>query len=97
MDEYSVKITSQAKEQITLIRNHIAFELKEPERAKRVIHSLREEGKKLSYMPTRIKCIEEQPWGGMGYRRIIVENYYLYFWIDEELKIVYVIAIDIQE
>lgn len=36
--------------------------------------------------------MEEEPWRSEGLRKIIVENYYVYFWIDEENGIVQVTA-----
>lgn len=37
MDEYKVKITSQAKEHLHLIKNYISLEINEPETAKKML------------------------------------------------------------
>ena len=43
-------------------------------------------------MPKRIKPIDEQPWGALGVRKILVKNYYIYFIVDDTAMEVKVIA-----
>ena len=93
MDEYRVKITSQAKEHLHLIKNYISLESKEPETAKKMLALLKENMKKLSFMPYRVKCMDEQPWRELGFRKIRVKNYYIYFWVEEETKTVHIISV----
>lgn len=47
----------------------------------------------LSTIPQRIKCIDEKPWGNLGFRKIRVKNYFIYFLINEDRKEVHIIAI----
>lgn len=47
----------------------------------------------LQTMPYRVKLIDEQPWGKLGFRKIRVKNYYIYFWIDENRKEVHILAV----
>lgn len=91
--QYEVRITAQAREHLALIRDYIARELLEPEIARRLLLLLRREMNSLKEMPQRIKLIDEMPWHDMGFRRIIVKNYYIYFWINEERKEVQIIAV----
>ena len=93
MDEYKVKVTRQAKEHLALIREYIATELKEPIIAKRILELLKSEMMSLQTMPYRVKCIDEQPWGELGFRKIRVKNYYVYFCIDESRKEVQILAV----
>lgn len=93
MDTYTIQITSQAKEHLTLIRDYIAHDLKEPEIAKNMLRLLRTEMYSLDSLPHRIKCIEEKPWGDLGFRKLRVKNYYIYFRIDEALKEVQILAV----
>lgn len=79
MDEYKIKVTRQAEEHLVLIREYIATELKEPIIAKRILELLKSEMMSLQTMPYRVKCIDEQPWGELGFRKIRVKNYYVYF------------------
>ena len=93
MDEYKIKVTRQAKEHLALIREYIATELKEPIIAKRILKLLKSEMMSLQTMPYRVKCIDEQPWGELGFRKIRVKNYYVYFCIDESRKEVQILAV----
>ena len=93
MDEYKIKVTRQAKEHLALIREYIATELKEPIIAKRILELLKSEMMSLQTMPYRVKCIDEQPWGELGFRKIRVKNYYVYFWVDENKKEVQILAV----
>lgn len=93
MDEYKIKVTRQAKEHLALIREYIATELKEPTVAKRVLELLKAEMMSLQTMPYRVKAIDEQPWGELGFRKIRVKNYYVYFWVDENKREVQILAV----
>ena len=93
MDEYKVKVTRQAKEHLALIREYIATELKEPIIAKRILELLKSEMMSLQTMPYRVKLIGEQPWCELGFRRIRVKNYYVYFCVDDSRKEVQILAV----
>ena len=93
MDEYKIKVTRQAKEHLALIREYIAMELKEPIIAKRILELLKSEMMSLQTMPYRVKCIDEQPWGELGFRKIRVKNYYVYLWVDENKREVQILAV----
>ena len=93
MDKYRIKITRQAKEHLMLIRQYIAVELKEPTSAQKLLELLKREMLSLETMPHRIKCIDEQPWHDLGFRKIKVKNYYIYFVIDEKNKEIQILAV----
>lgn len=93
MDEYKIKITVQAKEHLALIREYIATELKEPRAAKRMLELIKSEMMSLQTMPYRVKLISEQPWCELGFRKIRVKNYYVYFCVDESRKEVQILAV----
>ena len=93
MTTYQVKITHQAKEHLTFIRDYITIQLKSPESAKKLLHLFQTRMNSLSFMPQRISCIKESPWGKNGIRKIRVEKYYIYFGIIEDKKQVQIIAV----
>ena len=93
MAKYKVKAVRQAKSHLTAIKEYIAFELLAPDTARNMLNLLRQSIQSLSDEPYRIKTIDEQPWGSQGIRKTRVKNYYIYFWIDEGNKCVYVIAV----
>ncbi|UQA79684.1 type II toxin-antitoxin system RelE/ParE family toxin [Gardnerella vaginalis] len=93
MDEYKIKVTRQAKEHLALIREYIATELQAPIVAKRMLELLKSEIMSLQTMPYRVKLISEQPWCELGFRRIRVKNYYVYFCVDDSRKEVQILAV----
>ena len=93
MNEYRIKITSQAREQLREIRRYIEKVLLSPTTAANTLAVIKKEMQALSIMPARIHLTPEQPWHDQGIRRDRVKNYYIYFWIDEEKKIVQIIAV----
>ena len=44
-------------------------------------------------MPYRVKLIDEQPWGNLGFRKIRTKNYYIYFLVDENRKEIQILAV----
>lgn len=93
MEEYRVKITPYANSQMREIREYIAVQLMNPDAAKNLLLNMREQISKLKNMPGKIKPIDEEPWGSQGVRKIIVGNFYIYYWIEEELLTVHIIAV----
>ena len=93
MDKYSIRITAQAREHLRSIRDYIAIDLSEPGIAKSILKLLRKRMATLSFMPHRVKLIDEQPWRDIGFRKIRVKNYYVYFWINDAAKQVNIIAV----
>lgn len=90
MGSYSVEVTKQAKEQMHDISLYIARELKNREAALDLLDSFENAMASLSENPERIVLVKEEPWRSNGVRQMIVENYFLYFWIDEAMMKVYV-------
>ena len=88
-----IKVTRQAKEHLALIREYIATELQAPIVAKRMLELLKSEMMSLQTMPYRVKLISEQPWCELGFRRIRVKNYYVYFCVDDSRKEVQILAV----
>ena len=91
--EYNVKITKQAKYYMKDICDYIAIKLDAPETAKNLLATLKKEIKSLNQFPARIKLTDEEPWRSKGIHRMIVKNYYVYFWINENKKQVYVTSV----
>ena len=91
--EYKVKITKQAKYYMRDICDYIAIKLNAPEAAKNLLATLKREIKSLNHFPARIKFTDEEPWRSKGIHRMIVKNYYVYFWINEIKKQVYITSV----
>lgn len=92
MGEYKVKITPQASAQMLEIFSYISGTLKEPIAAERLLDELQENILSLDTMPKRVSLVEEEPWRSYGIHKMPVKNFLIYFWINEELKEVHIIA-----
>ncbi|MCM1144773.1 MAG: type II toxin-antitoxin system RelE/ParE family toxin [Blautia sp.] len=90
---YTVKITSQAEEQIQEIIHYITYELKAPEAALHLLTTLENSFTSLSHFPQRIALIDELPWRAKGIHRLPVKNFLIYFWIDEDNMKVQITAV----
>lgn len=80
---YTVKITSQAEEQIREIIHYITHELKAPDADLHMLDVLEDSFTSLARFPQRIALTYEEPWRTNRIRRLPVKNFLVYFWIDE--------------
>ena len=44
-------------------------------------------------MPKRHSLVDEEPWRSEGVRKIVVKNFLIYFWVDDENMRVQVTAV----
>ena len=92
-DIYDVKITKQAKEQMVQIVDYISKELFAPDAAFNLLDKLENSIMTLSEFPERYQLIDEEPWRSEGVRKIVVNNFFVYYWINIPDKKVQVTAI----
>lgn len=90
---YTVKITSQAEEQMQEIVHYISRELKAPEAALHLLDALEKSFTSLTHFPQRVALINEEPWYTNGIHRLPIKNFLVYFWIDEDNLRVQVTAV----
>lgn len=93
MSRYSVKVTPDVQAQMQAITNYIATELQAKDTARKWLASMKTALTSLSSMPARIPLMPEEPWHSQGIHWMLIGNFYAYFWIDEEKKQVWVIAV----
>lgn len=93
MNEYIVRITSQAENHIQEIIHYITNELKSPEAALHLLDILEKSFASLKYLPQRVAMTKEEPWHTNGIHCLPVKNFLVYFWINEETKTVQITAI----
>ncbi len=85
MGKYSVEATMQAKEQMREIALYVAKELMNREAALGLLDSFEEAMTSLEEFPERVALTAEEPWHSEKIHQLIVENYFIYFWIDENV------------
>ena len=91
--KYSVHITRLAYGQLKEIRRYIAEELSSPVSARNLLQEIRASISSLQTMPSRHQLVEEEPWHTEGIRRLIVKNFYVYYWVNKAAKQVHIIAV----
>ena len=92
-EKYTVKITTQAQEQLQEIVNYISCTLQAPGTAKEMLDTLEKEILSLDQLPNRVPLTEEEPWHSQGIHKLSIKNYLVYFWIDEEEKKVQILGV----
>ena len=92
-NKYEIKVTRQALEQMREIEHYISYDLMAPEAADNLLDDLKASILKLSVLPKKYPLIEEEPWRSEGVRKIVVKNFLVYYWIDEEYNKVQVTAV----
>lgn len=75
------------------IAHYISYDLMAPEAADNLLDDLKASILKLSVLPKKYPLIEEEPWRSEGVRKIVVKNFLVYYWIDEEYNKVQVTAV----
>lgn len=81
--EYKVRLTQQAVEQIQQTVAYISHSLQEPVIARRWSNCLEKEIQSLKQHPARYPLTSEETWRSYGIRKMIVKNFFVYYWIDE--------------
>ncbi len=92
-NKYEIKVTRQALEQMREIAHYISYDLMAPEAADNLLDDLKASILKLFVLPKKYPLIEEEPWRSEGVRKIVVKNFLVYYWIDEEYNKVQVTAV----
>lgn len=92
-EKYTVKIAHSAEEQLREITDYIHFTLQAPDTAMKMLDILAEEIFSLNQFPNRVLLTDEEPWRSQGIRKLLVKNFLVYFWVDEEAKKIQVIGI----
>ncbi len=72
---YTVKYSKQAREDIQLIYEYIAFRLLSPDTAAAQIHRIYKTVRSLDEMPMRFRLYEDEPWHSKGLRVAPINNY----------------------
>lgn len=93
LTEYKVIIELPAQRDLQGLLRYITNTLKEPVIARKTYASIKEQILTLSQMPLRHSVVQEQPYAAMGVRKLLVENYIVFYIIDAEKYQVHVLRI----
>lgn len=92
-DTYSVAYSPEALEDLKEIYSYIAFTLKEPNTAEGQLNRIRKEVRSLDFMPSRYALVDWEPWKSIGVHRIPVDNFAVFYIVDDDRHEVNVIRV----
>lgn len=90
---YTVKMSEQADRDLRGIYEYIAFTLLSERNADYQLKRLEDAITRLCYMPERFKRYEIEPWKDMGLRTVPVDNYILFYYVDEKNRTVTIVRV----
>lgn len=90
---YSVIYSPAALDDLRELYAYIAFTLLVPETAEGQVNRIRKEIRSLDFMPSRYARVEWEPWRSMKMHRLPVDNFVVYYTVDDDTLIVTVIRI----
>jgi addiction module RelE/StbE family toxin len=93
MSSYNIEITEPAEKDLLEIGNYIANELLEPDIAVKVVNKIAEAVLDLEVMPYRNTLVADDRLAIQGFRKIIVDNFIVFYIVSEERKIVTIVRI----
>ncbi len=93
MNTYDIQITEPAEIDLQAIVSYISKELLEPEVARKVITKIAQGINSLEVMPLRNALVSDKRLAYKGIRKIIVDNYIIFYIVTEESKTVTIIRI----
>jgi addiction module RelE/StbE family toxin len=93
MSTYNIQITEPAERDLYEIGAYISKELLEPETAKKVVSKIAKGIASLEDIPLRNTLVADKRLSNKGIRKIIVDNYIVFYIVTEEDKTVTIIRI----
>lgn len=88
MKQYIVKITDKAFADMEEIYNYIAEQLQTPENGIKQYNRIAKAIEKLDVFPERFAIMKSQPGYLMGLRRLIIDNFSVFYFIEDDSVII---------
>lgn len=92
-DYYKVGYSIDALNDLREIYTYVANELFVPEIAAAQLGRIRKEVRSLDFMPARYTLVSWEPWHSMKMHQLSVDNFIVYYLIDDEERSVTVVRI----
>ena len=93
MDEYRIEFSGKAKRDMLDIHAYIAGNLQEPGTADRLLDRIEAGIQTLGYMPLRYAIEQSEHLKLKDMRKMLVDNYLVFFTVDEEQNTVFIIRV----
>lgn len=92
-DEFRVIYSSAALDDLRAIYSYITYELKASQAATNQTNRIRKQVRSLNSMPGRYSKVDWEPWVSMGMHKLPVDNYVIFYLVDDEQQVVTIIRI----
>lgn len=93
MNLYRVEYSQEALVDIKSIYTYISQILHAPLTARRQVNRIRKEIRDLEAFPTRYVLVEWEPWASMKMHRLPIDNYVVFYLVDEQVMAVKIVRI----
>lgn len=93
MNLYRVEYSQEALVDIKSIYTYISQILHSPLTARRQVNRIRKEIRDLEAFPTRYVLVEWEPWASMKMHRLPIDNYIVFYFVDEQAMAVKIVRI----
>ena len=93
MSEWKVVVGSEQESEIRGIYNYIANTLLVPDTAAKQVLRILDAIQGLGNMPMKFPLYEKEPWRSRGLRRRPIDNFVIFYWINEKANEVVVFHI----
>jgi addiction module RelE/StbE family toxin len=93
MRKYDIQITEPAEDDLYQIQKYVSEELLEPATANRLINKIGNAIFSLEEMPVRNALASDERLAVQGIRKVIIENYIIFYIVSEDDKIVTILRI----
>ena len=92
-DEFRVIYSPAAMDDLRAISSYFKYELKAPQATKNQTGRIRKQVRSLNSMQGRYSKVDWEPWASMGMHHLPVDNYVIYYSVDNEQQIVAIVRI----
>ena len=90
---YTVRYAPQALDDLRDLYSYVAFSPKEPATAQKLVNRIRKAASSLDALPRRHPVVDWEPWQSMGMHRFTVEDFLLFYLIDQSTRTVTLVRI----
>lgn len=92
-ESYAIVYSPKAKDDLKEIYSYIALILLVPGTAESQVNRIRKTIRSLDCMPLRHPVVDWEPWKSMGMHKISVDNFVVFYMVDDNSRVVTVIRI----
>lgn len=93
MIKYNIIIDPKAAKQIKDIFDYAFVQFLNEEVAYSILKSIEKGIRELEYFPESHTLVDNEPWRTIGIRKKIIKTYLIYYYVNKDAKLVYILMI----